>query len=421
MYEKTTLSNGLRIVTSSMPHAQSASLGLYVATGARYEDESQSGASHFIEHMVFKGTEKRLTAQDIALAIEGVGGVLNASTDAELTVYYTRVPYQHSSLAMDVLADLVLNPLFPAEEMEKERQVILEEIKMSMDAPQDWVHHLFSRLMWPDNPLGRDVAGSMESVKTLSRDALMSRLRTHYKPGNTVVAVAGRIEHQTIVDEVQQQLGKWQSGSSFPYQPVGEMEEQPQIVVEVRPIEQANFCVGVPGLSRDDPDRFVLGLLNTVLGEGMSSRLFQELRERRGLAYLISSYNRFFHDTGVTAVYGCVAPSRMDETLRSVLEEWRRLREELISDDELSKAKEFTRGRLQLRADDTSSVGSWLGGQETLRGEILTIEQVMEVIDAITADDVRRVAERVLGSEQRNLSVVGPADDEEKLLALLRN
>ena len=152
----------------------------------------------------------------------------------------------------------------------------------------------------------------------------------------------------------------------------------------------------------------------------MSSRLFQELRERRGLAYLISSYNRFFHDTGVTAVYGCVAPSRMDETLRSILEEWRRLREELISDDELSKAKEFTRGRLQLRADDTSSVGSWLGGQETLRGEILTIEQVMEAIDAITADDVRRVADRILGAERRNLSVVGPADDEDKLLELLR-
>jgi len=421
MYEKTTLSNGLRIVTSYMPHAQSVNLGLYVATGARYEDESQSGASHFIEHMVFKGTEKRPTAQDIALAIEGVGGVLNASTDAELTVYYARVPYQHFSLAMDVLADLILNPLFPPEEMEKELRVILEEIKMSMDAPQDWVHHLFDRLMWPDNPLGRDVAGLLESVQALSREALISRLRTHYGPGNTVVAAAGRVEHQTVVDEAQRQLGEWSAGRSFPYEPVGEMKGQPELVVEIRPIEQDNFCVGVPGLSRDDPDRFTLGFLNTVLGEGMSSRLFQELRERWGLAYLISSYNRFFHDTGVSAVYGCVAPSRMEEALRLVLEEWDRLRGDLVSDDELSKVKEFTRGRLQLSAENTSSVGSWLGGQEALRDEILTVEEVMEIIDAITADDVRRVARRVFGGERRTLSVVGPVDDEGRLLELLRN
>jgi predicted Zn-dependent peptidase len=421
VYQKSVLDQGLRVLTSTMPHTRSVSVGFFIGAGSRYETERENGITHFIEHMLFKGTTKRPTALDIAIAIEGVGGLFNASTGREVTTYWTKVGQDHFSVALDVLADMLLNSKLEAEELEKERGVIIEEINMTLDHPADWVHLLATELIWPDHPLGRDQAGSKESVSGITRPMMQSYMQRHYQPGNTVLAIAGNVEHQRAVEEATAQLAGWQHGSPDSYVPMNLEQEQARVILERMTTQQAHLALLLPGLSRLDDDKYHLSLLNTMLGQGMSSRLFLEVREKRGLAYNVYSYVSPYLDTGLVGVYAGVDADQVEQALAAILEELDKIRQEPVSEDELLKAKEFTKGHLQLQMEDSFAVASWIGRQECLEERVLSVEEVLEEVDAVTVADVQGVAQRLLREEKLNLAVVGPYDksQEEHFRALL--
>ncbi|MFQ6059319.1 MAG: M16 family metallopeptidase [Anaerolineae bacterium] len=420
MYQRTTLDNGLRILTSEMPHIRSVTVGFFLGVGSRYEPDELGGASHFIEHMLFKGTEKRPTAREIAMAIEGIGGVFNASTGRELTTYWAKVAQPHLPLALDVLVDMLRHARFDPQEVEKERRVIMEEINMTRDTPDEWVFSLVNQLLWPAHPLGRDVAGTKESVGGVSREALLAYMGRHYHPRNAVVAVAGNVDHEEVVGQITGYLGDWRAGEPNPYPPVRDEQAEPRAHVEHRETEQAHLCLNVPGISYTHPDRFNLQMLSAVLGQGMSSRLFLEIREKRSLAYSVHSYHSHFQDTGVLGIYAGVDPQRIEAAITAIIEELDKLRQEPVGEEELTKTKEFAKGRLMLRMEDTHAVAAWLGGQEILTDEILTVDQVVEHIEATTAEDLQRVAQDLFRPDKLNLAVVGPFEEEDRFRALLK-
>ena len=422
MYQKTVLDNGLRILTSTMPHTRSVSVGFFVSVGSRYESEEENGITHFIEHMLFKGTTKRPTAKDIALAIEGIGGIFNASTGRELTTYWAKVAQDHFPIAVDVLADMLLNSKLDEEELEKERRVIIEEINMILDRPSDWVHLLANQLIWPDHPLGRDQAGTKESVSGLTRPMMQDHVSDHYQPANTVLALAGNIEHNDALKEISAQLSGWEKRTRSSYLPMGEKQTAARVKVQHKPSEQAHLSLLLPGISRFDDDRYNVSLLNTILGQGMSSRLFLEVREKRGLAYSVYSFFSPLQDTGLMGVYAGVDVQKVDEALKAILAELDKTKQEPVSGEELDKAKEFTKGRLLLQMEDSSAVAAWAGRQEILEDRVLSVDQVLEAVDAVTADAVQRVSQELFREDNLNLAVVGPYenDQEEQFKGLLR-
>jgi len=420
LYHKTVLDNGLRIITAAMPHTHSVSVCFFVGVGSRYESDRIAGVSHFIEHLLFRGTDRRPTAREISEAIEGVGGIINGGTDRETTVYWCKVARHHFPLALDVLMDMLLHPRFEDGDIEKERQVIIEEIKMGYDSPPQRVGLLIDELLWPGHPLGRDIAGSKESVSAISRQAMLGYLKGHYLPGDIVISVAGGIKHREAVDAVEQALGGWSGRAKPPvYKPYKEHIGR-RLCVEHRDIEQAHMCLALPGLSLFHPQRFALDLLNIVLGEGMSSRLFCEVRDRLGLAYSISSFVEHLADTGSITVYAGVKPENLPVTIRVILEQLSRLKEEMVSEPELSKAKELAKGRLLLRMEDSRNVAGWVGGQEILTGQILDIDQVLAIVDAITADGIQKLARELMVADRLRLAVVGPVSEDESLAELLK-
>jgi predicted Zn-dependent peptidase len=418
MYQKTILGNGLRIVTSTMPHTRSVCVGIFIGTGSRYERAEEAGISHFIEHLCFKGTQRRPASEKISGAIEGVGGILNGGTDKELTVYWCKVARPHFPLAMDVLADMLSHSKFDPEDIEKERLVITEEINMGLDSPQHQVDMLIDELMWSNQPLGRDVGGTKATIAALTRQNMLDYLAQQYLANNIVVSIAGDITHEEVVDSLREAFSYWHRGVPQAYYPAEAEQYQPKIRVEQRDTEQVHLCLAVPGLSLNHPDRFTLDLLSVILGEGMSSRLFLEIRERRGLAYAINSFVDHFLDTGSLIVYAGIKPERLSITIEAILGELNKLKDE-IPEPELSKAKELCKGRLLLRMEDTHNVSGWLGGQELLLGNILSVDQVISIIDSIQIDDLFRLAQSLLIGERLNLAIVGPVKDE-NLQGLLR-
>lgn len=419
-YEKTTLDNGLRILSSTMPHTRSVSIGFFIGVGSRFEDEEENGISHFLEHMLFKGTEKRPTAREIAVTIEGVGGAINATTGRELTSYWVKVPQGHLALAIDLLVDMLQHSKLEEGEIERERRVIIEEINMMLDFPDDWVHLLLDQLVWPGHPLGRDVTGTKESVSKIDRERMSRYLACHYQPANTVISVAGAIEHQEVVEELSSALESRLGKEREAYLPVEEAQCEPRLCLGYRETEQAHLALSLQGIPRSHPDRFNLQLLNTVLGQGMSSRLFLEVREKRGLAYSISSYVNHLHDTGSIGVSAGVDPRRIEAALEAILGELDRLRREPVPAEELKKVKEFMKGHLLLQMEDSFAVASWLGRQEILEDRVLTVDEVLAAIDGVTARDIHRVASERFREESLNLAVVGPFQEEERLKSLLR-
>ena len=418
MYQKTTLDNGLRLITAAMPHTRSVSICIFIGTGSRYETEAQAGISHFIEHLCFRGTPKRPTASDISTAIEGLGGILNGGTDKELTVYWCKVARPHFHPALEVLTDMLLNSKFDPADIEKERQVIIEEINMSNDSPPQRVSMLIDELLWPGHPLGRDIAGSKKSVGALSRDMMLDYLASQYQPGNTVISIAGDIRHQEMVTAVNRHLGHWthrqpHAGySAYVKRPVRRLH------IETRDTEQVHLCLALPGLPLVHPRRFPIDLLNVVLGEGMSSRLFTEVRDKLGLVYSINSFVDHFLDTGALTIAAGVETKNLRAAIRSILEQLSRLKER-IPEPELAKAKEFAKGRLLLRMEDSRSVAGWLGGQELLTGHILSVDEVLSIIDAITVEELPPLAQELLVSDRLCLAIVGPVPSDEPLEELL--
>jgi predicted Zn-dependent peptidase len=419
LYQKTTLDNGLRIITAAMPHTRSVCLAIFVGVGSRYETESQAGVSHFIEHMCFRGTSKRATAREISAAIEGVGGILNGGTDKELTVYWCKVAQPCFSLSVEVLADMLLHSRFDSHDLEKERQVIIEEINTSKDSPPQQVDMLIDELLWPNHPLGRDIAGSRESVADITRGMMLDYLHAKYLPDNTVVAVAGDIPHQEVVTRIGQALGDWIAPQQLSGYRAYKEHRASRLRIETRDTEQAHLCLALPGLSLLHPQRFTLDLLNVVLGEGMSSRLFSEIRDRLGLAYSIHSYVEHFLDTGSVTVSASVESKNLPVAIKAILEQLSQLRE-TIPELEVSKAKEMSKGRLLLRMEDSRNVAGWMGGQELLMERILSLDEVVSIIDAITAKELQQLARELLVGRQLRLAVVGPLAGDEPLEELLK-
>jgi len=402
-----------------MPHTRSVSVCIYLGVGARYETETEAGISHFIEHIMFRGTERRPFSKDISVAIEGVGGILNGGTDKEITVYWCKVAQPHFEIALDVLVDMILNSRFDKNDIEKERRVIIEEIGMSMDTPQQLVGMLIDEILWPNHPLGRDVAGTRESVSTITCTQMLDYIATEYSPSTTVVSIAGNIEQKATVEIVNKLLGDWQSKKKnrifIPYIE----KENPGLALEYKETEQTHLCLALPGVSLTDPRRFTLDLLNVILGEGMSSRLFLEVRDKLGLVYNINSYLDHFQDSGALTIYAGVDPKNLETGVRAILRQLALLKEP-VNQAELTKAKELSKGRLLLRMEDSRSVAGWMGGQEVLSGYVMSVEEVVAKIEAITAVDMAQIAREMLVSERLRLSVVGPVKEDRKLLGLLK-
>ena len=418
-YQKTTLDSGLRVITCNMPHTRSATMAVLVGTGSRYEDEAQAGISHFIEHICFKGTEKRPLPQQISETVEGVGGALNGSTDQEITTYWARVALPHFPQALDLLVDMLRNSRFDPEDIEKERRVILEELNMVKDAPNQWIEVLLDQLVWPDHPLGRDIGGTRDSINAITRNQLLDYFHAHYSPGNTVVSVAGAVDHDEVVEALASRLDGWRPTSPRTFAPAPGPQDSARMDLEYRKIEQVHLNLAVRGLPVTHPDRYALDLLNVVLGDGMSSRLFVELRENRGLAYSVFSYNNHYIDCGALCVAAGTDPSRTSETLGGIMNELQKIKDG-ITEAELEKSKELVKGRLLLRTEDTRSVAGWFGAQEIVTGQVLMVDDVVQRVDAVTLEDTRRVAQTLLTTENLNLAVVGPTRARKGLQSLLK-
>ena len=419
MYQRTVLDNQLRVLTSTMPHSMSVSMTISVGAGSRYEPDELAGLSHFLEHLPFKGTESWPTARHVSEAIEGVGGVMNASTDRELTVFWCKVARLHFRQAFVVLLDMVLNPLLDPGEMEKEREVIQEELRMTYDYPTNRVDLLIDEIMWPEQAMGRDVGGTPDSVNAISVNDVREYMEHQYNPANVVITVVGNVDHDEVVELIAEATKNWKPGESLDWEPVTENDAGSMARVEQKRSDQAHICLGLPGISLTDPDRHAFAILNGILGDGMSSRLFLNLRENQGLAYDVSSSLSHFRDCGSMVIYCGVEPKKTREAVQAVMGELAGMRRE-VPLPELNKAKEFAKGHLLLRMEDTRSVAAWLGTQELLLGRIATVDDIVQKIDDVTADDVTRVAERLINPDKLRLAVVGPRRGEKTLQKLLK-
>jgi len=407
MHRRSVLDNGLRVLTTNMPQTYSVTLAVFVGAGSRYEPDEIAGTTHFLEHLLFKGTESWPTAKQVSAAIEGVGGVMNASTDREMTVYWCKVAQTHFKTALSVLTDMVINPLLDPEEMEKERNVIFEELRMTYDYPSHRVDLLIDEMLWPDQPMGRDIGGTKESVERIGRDHLVDLMDHQYTPANVVVSVAGNVDHDEVMGLLEESTVGWAPKDPQPWSPVRLGQEESAIRVEYKKSEQAHLCVGLPGFPLDHPDRYAANLMNIMLGEGMTSRLFQEVREKLALAYDVHSSLSQFRDCGSLIIYCGTEPSRSAQALDAIMGQLRSIREG-FSTEELEMAREYAKGRLMLRMEDSRSVAMWQGGQELLLGQVSTVEQVLESLDGVTSQDVDRVACDLVQEDQLNLAVVGP-------------
>ena len=421
MPELITTSDGLRILVEELPHTYSVSVGCFVAAGARHEPDAHGGAAHFIEHMLFKGTERYPSPRLVSQAVEGVGGLLNASTAYESTVYYAKVATIHVDRAADVLGEMVLRPRFDLQELEKERRVIIEEIRGLQDAPGDWVHELLQQAMWAGSPLGRDIAGSVETVAALGRNELARFWQRHYNRANLVISVAGNISTAAAQEVVSTAFRGLPGGEATPSQPRPVPHPGPRLTLLSRDTEQGNFCLGLPGLSYCDSDRRPLQVLDSFLGGGMSSRLFQLLREEHGLAYSVGSYHNDLSDAGMWVIYGSVDPEALRDAVALCLEILRDLAVSGVTADELAMVKEQVKGGLLLSLEDTWSVASRNGAHLLRYGHVMPVEQVVAEVEAVTAAEVQRVARRLLRSDALHLAVIGPygREDCRELQALL--
>ena len=408
---RTVLPGGLRVITEQMSGVRSASVGVWVGVGSRDETPTLHGCSHFLEHLLFKGTRER-TAMDISVALDAVGGEFNAFTTKEYTCFHARVLDQDLGRAVDVLGDMVTNSLIMPEDVEAERDVILDEIAMHDDDPDDVVHNLFAAQAWGDSPLGREISGTAESISALTRTQIARFYRAHYRPGNTVVSVAGNIDHAVVVRQVRTAFARngFLAGDDVPVPPKISSTARrvhPGASRTTRSLEQVNLVLGVNGLTRNDERRFTLGVLNTALGGGTSSRLFQEVRERRGLAYSVFSFATHHADAGLVGVsVGCL-PSKLDEVLTVVREELRKVADSGFTREEIDRGKGQLKGGLVLGLEDSGSRMSRLGKAELVYDELLSIDEVLQRIDAVTLEDANALAAEIF-TQSEILAIVGP-------------
>ncbi|MFP5343583.1 MAG: M16 family metallopeptidase [Candidatus Limnocylindria bacterium] len=408
MFERTTLPEGPRVISARLPGARSVSMAAYVLAGSRLESAEEAGVAHFMEHLTFKGTAAYPTTRAISEAIEGVGGSFNAATDRESTVYWVRVPGREARRAVDVLGELIVRPRLDAAEIEGERTVIVEEIRSYQDDPAEYAQTLFQVAMFGDGPLGREICGDEAGIRALPDVTIRAFWQAMYRPANTVVAVAGDLAHDVAVELVAAAFGTG-NGTAASYAPAPTLPAGDRVRFGRRTTTQAQLVVGVPALPRDHPDAWTLAVLNAVLGDGMSSRLFLSVREERGLAYDIGSGLVDYADAGALEVSAGVDPAGLREALAAILAELERLRDEPVPAAELDKARRYLSGGLELRMDETRHLASWIGGQEALHDRVLTLEQALDAIAAVDADAVQRVAGELFTHDGLRMAVVGPA------------
>ncbi|GAB3783173.1 M16 family metallopeptidase [Nocardioides ungokensis] len=408
---RTVLPGGLRVISEHMAGVRSASIGVWVGVGSREETPALHGCSHFLEHLLFKGTEER-SALDISIALDAVGGEFNAFTAKEYTCFHARVLDEDLPLAVDVLGDMITSSRLDPADVEAERDVILDEIAMHDDDPDDVVHNLFAAQAWGDSPLGRPIAGTVESIAALTREQIHRFYRRHYRPATMVVAAAGNVDHAALVRQVRRSFGRqgWLDRAEAPVPPRHAARTRrvtPGTIEATRPFEQVNVVLGMEGVTRQDDRRFALGVLNTALGGGTSSRLFQEVREHRGLAYSVFSFASHHADSGLVGVsVGCL-PSKLDDVLAVVRAELAKVAAEGITEEELGRGKGMLRGGLVLGLEDSGSRMSRIGKAELVYDELLSIDEVIARIDGVTLDDVRTIAAELF-SRAEVLAIVGP-------------
>ncbi len=420
---RSVLPGGLRVITESLPAVRSASFGIWAGVGSRDEDERHVGATHYLEHLLFKGTARR-SALDISAAIDAVGGELNAFTAKEYTCYYARVLDADLPLAIDVLCDMMTGSLLEDSEVEAERSVILEEIAMTDDEPSDTVHEAFGWQLFGDTPLGRPILGTAESINAITRDQIAEHYAARYTPDNLVIAAAGRLDHDEVVEFTRRCFEPVLTAGAVPAParlpgPAGPgVGAGTGVRLISRPIEQANLVLGCSGLARTDDRRFALGVLNAALGGGMSSRLFQEIREKRGLAYSVYSFNSQHADIGLWGIYAGCLPAKADEVLAICSDEIAKICDSGLTDDELDRGKGQLRGSIVLGLEDPASRMTRLGKAELVYPRLEPVDEILARIEAVTPDEVRAVANLVM-ARPKALAVVGPFDDPEPFAAAL--
>jgi predicted Zn-dependent peptidase len=415
MISKTVLKNGVRVVTSSAKDAQSLALGIWVSTGSRNEVPEYLGISHYLEHLVFKGT-KNYSCQQIKESIEGKGGSINAFTGEESTCYLVKLPAKYLDLAMDILSDMVLNPLFPEVEVEKERTVILEEIKMYKDLPQSYVHELLDELLWPEQPLGRSILGTVESVNRIKRADLDGYRRRYYTAPNIVVSAAGLLDHARFAKIASGKFSGLKEASRNIFAPAYIEQSEPQANIFSKETEQTHFAVGFHGFSRDHKLKYALGLLNVILGGNSSSRLFEEIREKRGLAYEIGTGVKRLKDTGAFVVHAGVDNNKVIEVLKLIFVQLRRAKAETVSKSEFIRAKEFYLGQLMLALEDSMDQMLWVGESTTSLNKTYTLKQVIREVNKVRINELREAAGMIFKKENLNLALIGPLKaDEERI------
>ena len=419
MHQITHLPNGLMIATAEMPHMASVSLGFWVGVGGRYEPAELNGVSHFIEHMLFKGTKRR-SAKEISQAVEGIGGYLNAFTGEESTCFYSKARHARFDELLDVLADMFLNSTFDPLEIEKERGVIKEELAMYLDQPQHHVQELLNETLWPNQPLGRPLTGTEKSLDSMTRADLLNFLRTNYVTGATLIAASGNLSHKRAVRSVARLVPRFPTGKRPRFAPSQNSQNRPRLRLFTKRTEQTQLALGLRTCSRHDERRFPLRLLNTILGENMSSRLFQVVREDRGLAYNIYSSLSFFDDTGDLVISAGLDTNNLSKTLELVLRELRRLLEAPPTAAELRRARDYVIGQIDLSLENTESQMMWLGEQLLGYGKIIPAPDIKRRLAQVTAGEIRAVARDFFRPERLNLALVSSRKSESGFTNMLR-
>lgn len=407
--QTSTLENGLRVVTASLADARSVTVNVVVGTGSRYEDYPKNGGvSHFLEHLLFKGSKKYPTAQDIAEAVDAVGGYNNAYTTEDVTSFYIKVPARHGALALDILSDMVQSPLLDATEIDRERGVIIEEMNVYRDDPSRFIGMLVPSLIFPDNPLGRDIIGSEDVINAITRDEIADYLQARYRPNNLVVAVAGAVNHDDVVKQLQSTLGGMKQGNLAEFEPVADGATHDLAATHAKPTAQAHFMVAARAYAYEDADEPAARLVAAILGRGMSSRLFTNVRERQGLAYTVFAEVNPYVDTGLFEAYAGVNLDKIQQALDSVLNELEDIRLKPVNEAELAKAKQQLIAGLEMSLESNGNIADRIGTQMILLGGVRSIEDTIAKIEAVTAADVQRVARAMLAPEQLRFAIIAP-------------
>lgn len=407
----------MRVVTERMPHVRTAAMGIWVGAGSRYETAAQHGISHFLEHLFFKGTPSR-SALEIAQAVDDIGGQMNAFTDREQTVFYLKVLSVHLEQAVEIIADMLLRSEFAPESIERERQVITEEIKSYEDSPDELVQDLFAHTVWNGHPLGRPVIGTLATVTQLARGDFQEFIHQCYRPSNVVVAVAGDVEHDRVVDVMSRYFGGWNGAATVTAPDPPRL--QADLATRFKETEQVHLCLGTQGLAYADERRYVLSVLDTLLGGGMSSRLFQEIRERRGLVYTIGSYASAYRDGGLFVIYAGMSPSAGPQVITLTLDEVEKMTQQAPDADELARAKESLKGSLMLSLESTGSRMSMVARSEVYHRRQVTLDELIARVDAVTAEEVQQMAQELLRPGRLSLAAIGPFRPDGVLAASMR-